>query len=98
MKKNKNIMMTLNIYPYEAINYKNNTILFFQGIYLSQKLSSFMPNYNNAALNKKNFIKNSNINNNKLEEKINEKNVGFHQQKNNNNGKILKQFTSPIPI
>ena len=72
------------VYPYEAINYKNNTIPFFPGIYLPQQLCSFMPNYNYAALNKKNFIQNSNINN-KLEEVNNsEKNEEFHLQENNN--------------
>ena len=52
------------IYPYEPINYKNNNLPFFQGVYLSQQICSFMPNYN-YNLSKKNFIQN---NNNKLEE------------------------------
>ena len=54
-------------YPYDPINYKNNNIPFFPGVYLPQQLCSFMPNYNYSALNKKNFLINNNINN-KLED------------------------------
>ena len=55
-------------YPYDPINYKNNNISFFPGVYLPQQLCSFMPNYNYSTLNKKNFILNNNNINNKLED------------------------------
>ena len=55
-------------YPYDPINYKNNNIPFFPGVYLTQQLCPFMPNYNYSALNKKNFLINNNNINNKLED------------------------------
>ena len=36
--------------------YKINIIPFFQGIYLTQQLYSFIPNYNYSTLNKKYFV------------------------------------------
>lgn len=49
-------------YPYDHINYKNNnTIPFFPGVYLPQQLCSFIPNYNCAIMNKKNYIPNNNV-------------------------------------
>jgi hypothetical protein len=83
-------------YPYEPINYKNNSMPFFQGIYLPQQLCSFMPNYNYAALNKKNFIQNNNFNNKTEEVNNSEKKEEFHLQENNmNNGKNTQnQFTN----
>ena len=55
-------------YPYDPINYKNNNIPFFPGVYLPQQICSFMPSYNYSSLNKKNFILNINNINNKLED------------------------------
>ena len=55
-------------YPYDPINYKNNNIPFFPGVYLPQQICSFMPSYNYSSLNKKNFILNNNNINNKLED------------------------------
>ena len=55
-------------YPYDPINYKNNNIPFFPGVYLPQQLCSFMPNYNYSSLNKNNFILSNNNINNKLED------------------------------
>ena len=78
-------------YPYDPMNYKNNLIPFFQGIYLPQQLCSFMPNYNYAALNKKNFIQNNNINNKSEEINSTEKKEDFHPQENNiNDGKSIQ--------
>ena len=55
-------------YPYDPINYKNNNIPFFPGVYLPQQLCPFIPNYNYSAINKKNFLINNNNINNKLED------------------------------
>ena len=70
---------------YEQMNYKNNTIPFFTGMYYPQQLCSFMPNYNYPILNKKNFISTNNNTNNKIEEiKISEKNDDLHSKGLNN--------------
>ena len=71
-------------YPYDPINYKNNNIPFFPGVYLPQQLC-LMPNYNYSALNKKNFLINNNNINNKLEDiNSSEKNEDFSPSLENN--------------
>ena len=73
------------LYRYEAMNYKNNTIPFFTGMYYPQQLCSFMPNYNYPILNKKNYMPNNNNSNNKLEEiKSSEKNDNLSPTGQNN--------------
>ena len=80
-------------YPYEAM-YKNNTIPFFQGVYLPQQLCSFIPNYNYSTLNKKNFILNNNNNFNKPENlHPTEKNEDYHLPIDNNNNGQNTQYT-----
>ena len=80
-------------YPYEAM-YKNNTIPFFQGVYLPQQLCSFIPNYNYTTLNKKNFIINNNNNFNKPENlHPTEKNEDYHLPMDNNNNGQNTQYT-----
>ncbi len=69
------------MYPYEQINYKNNALPFFQGVYLHQQLCSFMHNYNYTALKKKNFLSN---NNNLEEANSSKKNEDFHSPLDNN--------------
>ena len=80
-------------YPYETM-YKNNTIPFFQGVYLPQQLCSFIPNYNYSTLNKKNFILNNNNNFNKPENlHPTEKNEDYHLPIDNNNNGQNTQYT-----
>ena len=82
------------IYPYETMNYKNNNIQFFPGVYLSPQIYPFMPSYNYPSLNKKNFITNhSNNINNKIEGNNSpEKN---EQIKLNANIKTQNQYMNP---
>jgi len=82
------------VYPsYEAM-YKNNTIPFFQGVYLPQQLCSFIPNYNYSTLNKKNFMLNNNNNFNKPENLHHtEKNEDYHLPLENNNNGQNTQYT-----
>ena len=72
------------VYPYEQINYKNNNIPFFTGMYLPQQLCSFMPNYNYSTLNKKNFVNNNSIYNKVEDINTSEKNEDFRSQLENN--------------
>ena len=82
------------VYPYETMNYKNNNIQFFPGVYLSPQIYPFMPSYNYPSLNKKNFITNhSNNINNKIEGNNSpEKN---EQIKLNANIKTQNQYMNP---
>ena len=81
-------------YPYEQMNYKNNTIPFITGVYFPPQLCPLMPNYNYAALNKKNFMPNNNNINNKLEEvNASEKKEDFHSIEHNNINAQNNQFT-----
>jgi hypothetical protein len=50
------------LYSYEPMNYKNNNLQFFPGVYLPPPMYSFMPSYNYPSLNKKNYITNHNNN------------------------------------
>ena len=68
MKYNNKMNDSDFIYPYDNINYKNHNFPFFQSMYLHPQLYPFIPGYNYPTLNKKNFIANQNLNNNKLEE------------------------------
>ena len=75
------------VYPYNYNNYQNNSLPFFQGIYLSQQLYSFIPNYNYLTLNNANIITNNNTININHELNINSptKNKNFHSNIDNNN-------------
>ena len=94
LKFNNKIHETEYIYPYETMNYKNNNIQFFPGVYLSPQIYPFMPSYNYPSLNKKNYITNHNNNiNNKLEgNNTPEKN---EQIKLNTNIKAQNQYMNP---
>ena len=80
-------------YPYDGMNYKNNAIPFFQGVYLPQQICSFIPNYNYQVLNKKNLVINNT--NNKLEDlNSKEKLKDFHPQIENNINGQINPFTN----
>ena len=84
------------VYPYDTMNYKNNTIPFFHGVYLPQQLCSFMPNYNYSTLNKKNFIlNNSNICNKPENIHSTEKNEDYHLPIENNINGQNNQYAQP---
>ena len=87
-------------YQYEPINYKNNAIQYYSGMYLPHQLCPFMPNYNYPVLNKNNFIQNNNNINNKLEEnKISEANsTGQNKSngKNNQNSNNIKTYNKKM--
>ena len=83
-------------YPYDPMNYKNNNISFFPGVYLPQQLCSFMPNYNYSTLNKKNFMLNNNNINNKLEDiNSSEKKEDFGTQIEKNYNAQSNQYIHP---
>ena len=85
LKYNNKINEPEYIYPYDPMNYKNNNLQFFPGVYLPHQIYPFMPSYNYPSLNKKNFITNHNINlNNKIEgNNSQEKNEQIKQSLNN---------------
>lgn len=83
-------------YPYDHINYKNNnTIPFFPGVYLPQQLCSFIPNYNCAIMNKKNYIPNNNVFNKQEDVNASKKKEDFHSQTDNNINGLNSQYINP---
>ena len=79
------------LYSYDAMNYKNHNLPFFQSMYLHPQLYSFIPGYNYHTLNKKNFITNNNNLNNKLEDN---KSPEKEQIENNANINSQNQYTN----
>ena len=86
------------LYPYDPINYQNNSLPFFQGMYLPQQLCSFMPNYNYLLFNNTNFItNNNNINNinHRLDINTSERVEKYPSNIDNNNNIQNSQYLNP---
>ena len=81
------------LYSYEPMNYKNNNLQFFPGVYLPPPMYSFMPSYNYPSLNKKNYITNHNNNLNNKSEGNNSPDKN-DQNKPNTNIKSQNQYVN----